>query len=73
MWYCWHMTIGLPTLLFLLFLTLKLLGHITWAWIWIFSPLLVVSILFLLNLFGGALLGGTMFGIASIIEKVRGK
>lgn len=33
------MKIGLPTLLFLLFLTLKLLGKISWSWVWVTSPL----------------------------------
>lgn len=33
------MKIGLPTLLFLLFLTLKLLGKISWSWVCVTSPL----------------------------------
>lgn len=33
------MRIGLPTLLVLLFIALKLTGHITWSWGWVLSPL----------------------------------
>jgi hypothetical protein len=32
-------TIGLGTLLFCIFLVLKLLGKITWSWWWVTSPL----------------------------------
>lgn len=42
--------VGLPTLLFLLFLTLKLLGKITWSWWWVTSPLWIgwgISLTFL--------------------------
>jgi hypothetical protein len=31
--------ISLLTILFLIFLTLKLTGHITWSWWWVTSPL----------------------------------
>lgn len=33
------MQIGLPGLLFLIFLTLKLLGVIAWSWWWVTAPL----------------------------------
>lgn len=42
--------IGFGTLLFLLFLGLKLTGHITWSWWWVTAPLwipLVVALLFI--------------------------
>jgi hypothetical protein len=32
--------IGFFTVLFLIFLTLKLLGAITWSWWWVFAPLI---------------------------------
>ncbi len=43
-------SIGLPTILFIVFLVLKLTDNIDWSWIWVTSPLwipilLVVSIL----------------------------
>ena len=31
--------IGLGGALFILFLALKLTGHITWSWWWVFAPL----------------------------------
>lgn len=31
--------IGLPGLLGLIFITLKLLGKISWPWLWVLSPL----------------------------------
>lgn len=31
--------IGLPSLIFLVFLTLKLTNYITWSWLWVTSPL----------------------------------
>lgn len=33
------MRIGLMTILFLIFLVLKLTGNIDWNWIWVLSPL----------------------------------
>ena len=32
-------SIGLPTLLFLIFLVLRLTDNITWAWYWVAAPL----------------------------------
>lgn len=39
------MKISLPVGLFLVFLTLKLCGVITWSWWWIASPLWVTAIM----------------------------
>lgn len=42
------MQIGLPVLLFIVFLVLKLAGVIAWSWIWVTAPLwasLVIGIL----------------------------
>ncbi len=47
------MQIGLGTLLFIVFLVLKLTGVITWAWIWVTAPLwigLIISVVILLVL-----------------------
>lgn len=38
--------IGLSGALFLIFLTLKLTGHITWSWWWVTSPLWISALLF---------------------------
>jgi len=39
---------GLATLLTVLFVALKLMGHITWSWWWVLSPLWI-SVLFFLG------------------------
>lgn len=31
--------VGLPGLLVLLFIALKLTGHVDWAWLWVLAPL----------------------------------
>jgi len=37
--------IGFPGLLTVLFIGLKLTGHITWPWIWVLSPLWISAII----------------------------
>ena len=37
--------LGLPMILFLIFLVLKLTGFITWSWWWVTSPVWIGSIL----------------------------
>jgi membrane protein implicated in regulation of membrane protease activity len=36
-----------PTLLTLIFITLKLIGIITWPWIWVLAPLWIGFVLFM--------------------------
>ena len=43
--------IGLFTVLFCIFLVLKLTGHIAWSWWWVFGPLWI-PITFLIIVFG---------------------
>lgn len=57
--------IGLLTVLFLIFMVLKLTGHIDWSWWWVTAPLwggvtAAVTIILLCGLF---------IGLASIFEK----
>lgn len=40
--------IGLGTLMFLIFMTLKLTDHISWSWVWVTSPLWISAILMVL-------------------------
>lgn len=40
--------VGLGTILFVVFLVLKLTGHIDWSWWWVTSPLWIPFALFLL-------------------------
>lgn len=43
-----HSGICLPTLLTVVFVTLKLLGKITWSWWWIVSPIWIpLAVLFI--------------------------
>jgi hypothetical protein len=39
--------IGFPGLLTVLFVGLKLTGHITWPWVWVLSPLWISALIFL--------------------------
>ena len=51
--------IGFTGLLTVLFIGLKLTGHITWSWVWVLSPLWISFALFLLIL----LVAGIIFVI----------
>ncbi len=53
--------IGFPGLLTVLFIGLKLTGHITWPWVWVLSPLWI-----------SALIGLTVVAIFLIIAIVSG-
>lgn len=55
------MQIGLPTLLFVVFLVLKLCGSITWPWVWVLSPLWITAIIGLIFLF--------LLGVVLIFKK----
>ena len=49
--------IGLGTVVFIVFLILKLTGNIDWSWWWVTSPLWIpLVIFFVILLFGGVLL-----------------
>ena len=42
--------IGFPGLLTIVFIVLKLLGFITWSWVWVLSPIWIEAILVVLLL-----------------------
>ena len=42
------MKLGLPGILFVIFLVLKLTGAISWSWFWVLSPLWVETVLLIL-------------------------
>lgn len=44
------MKLGLPTILFLVFLVLKLCGVIAWSWVWVTAPLWIGALLWLAGL-----------------------
>jgi hypothetical protein len=54
--------IGFSGLLTVLFVGLKLTGHITWPWVWVLSPLWI-----------SALIGLTIFAIVFIILLLQQK
>lgn len=47
---------GFPSLLTILFIGLKLTGHITWPWIWVLSPLWIYTLIVILVILGTILL-----------------
>ena len=53
--------IGFPGLLTVLFVGLKLTGHITWPWVWVLSPLWI-----------SALIGLTILAVIFIILFIQG-
>jgi hypothetical protein len=53
--------IGFPGLLTVLFVGLKLTGHITWSWWWVLSPLWI-----------SALIGLTILAIVFILALISG-
>ena len=42
--------IGFVGLLTIVFITLKLTGYITWSWVWVLSPIWIMSIVIFLIL-----------------------
>jgi hypothetical protein len=56
--------IGFFGLLQVVFITLKLTGHLTWSWLWVFSPLWIGFSLWLL-------LVSALFGLFVYVEKNR--
>jgi hypothetical protein len=56
--------IGIGMILFLIFMTLKLTGHITWSWWWVTAPLWI-PVLAVITIAGTALL------IAFIVYRMK--
>ena len=54
--------IGIGMILFLIFMTLKLTGHITWSWWWVTAPLWI-------PISAAVLIMGIAFLIAFILYK----
>lgn len=51
------MQLGLPGILTIIFVTLKLLGVIAWSWLWVLSPLWITAIVVVAFVVLGALVG----------------
>lgn len=59
------MSFGIGTVLFLIFMILKLTGHITWSWWWVTAPLWIPF-----ALIGSLLvLGMAIAGIVALFER----
>ena len=56
---------GTPGLLGVLFVGLKLTGHIDWPWLWVLSPFWIP----LAVVIGFLLVGALLIAVASILEK----
>jgi hypothetical protein len=64
--------IGLPGLLFLIFLVLKLTGNIMWGWFWVFLPLLAIPALIAMGLVVAGLVGITRIVLTYLARKRGG-
>jgi hypothetical protein len=58
--------IGFTGLLTIVFIVLKLLGHITWSWVWVLSPLWIPLAIILAII----LIVGIVIGITHLVTKV---
>lgn len=65
--------IGICTVLFLIFLVLKLCGVITWSWWWVTAPLWIPSALFVSICLVVVLIAFCVGVIRYIIKSVRGR
>jgi H+/Cl- antiporter ClcA len=71
-------SISLYTIVFIIFLILKLTGNIDWSWWWVTSPiwipiLLFVGVLVIVFLFGLLYVATTGKNIEELIEKIQKK
>lgn len=57
------MQLGLPAVLAVVFIVLKLVGVIAWPWIWVLAPLWITAALFVVALAG--------FGIFLLFALIR--
>jgi len=56
--------LGIGMILFLIFMTLKLTGHITWSWWWVTAPLWI-------PISAAILIAGTALLIAFIVYRMK--
>ena len=50
-------SVGICTVLFLIFLVLKLTGTITWSWLWVLAPIWIPAALVLIIVVASILIG----------------
>lgn len=69
-------SIGIGTLLFLLFIIMKLFGIepvSEWSWFWVISPLWIPTAIFIGLFVGIAVIGFLGMGLFGIVEYIRDK
>ena len=59
---------GLPTILFVVFMILKLTGHIGWSWLWVTAPLWMPAALVMVIIVAVILFGT----VSCLVGKVKG-
>jgi hypothetical protein len=59
-------SLGLSSLMFLIFLVLKLTGHIDWSWWWVTSPLWIVWAVVVVAI----VVGAGIHAVAELHERV---
>jgi len=62
-------SLSLPTILLIIFLTLKISGAIAWSWAWVLSPLWVPLVLFTALFIGGVIGLVMLIAICAIVQK----
>ena len=65
--------IGLPGVLFLIFLILKLTGNIDWSWWWVTSPLWIPILLVFAILFAVLMIFVSMLLVGFSAEDIKSK
>lgn len=61
---------GLPTVLFVVFLVLKLTEVIAWSWWWVTAPLWIPVVMFLVALIAFGVVAFVGAGIATLVNKI---
>lgn len=62
-------SIGLPGILFVVFLVLKLVGVISWSWWWVTCPLWIGFAIFGGLALLGLVIGGGALGILKLLDR----
>lgn len=65
--------VGLPGILFIVFLVLKLTGNIDWSWWWVTSPIWIPFLVAVSALFAIVLIFIFMLSIGYSIEELKAK
>lgn len=64
--------ISIATVVFIVFLILKLTGIIAWSWLWVTAPLWIGVSLLAAILLAAGVIGGSVYGIVRLVRSRRG-